>query len=136
MHGTLNAQRVPVLTLSIRLRLAREAAGLSQEELADAVGISRRSISNYEVGLTQPNRPNMLSLALVTGVSLEWLMAGTTSEGQCCQCGQPTMPDLQGQPALGTQNRCTCENTLVEEPCQLHIDTLAEVYHLFDRTGT
>lgn len=63
----------PRWTLGDRLRKAREHAGLKQTELAQATGISRASIVSYETGRTIPSRPALLSWALATGVSLEWL---------------------------------------------------------------
>ena len=40
--------RIPEWTVSDRLRKARESAGLSHEELAELVGVSRSTIYNYE----------------------------------------------------------------------------------------
>ena len=67
---------VPEWTLGDRLRKAREYAGLHQQQLADEIGISRRSVSAYESSDTPPRRPVMLSWSLVTGVSLTWLQTG------------------------------------------------------------
>lgn len=67
---------VPQWTAADRFRKAREAANLDQAEMAAAIGVSKRSIGNYEAGRTQPGRPVLLSMALATGVSLEWLMYG------------------------------------------------------------
>lgn len=62
-----------------RLRIAREEAGLSQTELAEAIGISRRSITSYESGDAQPKRPVIIAWALRTGASSEWLVTGRVS---------------------------------------------------------
>jgi DNA-binding XRE family transcriptional regulator len=67
---------VPVWSLPDRLRKARLHAGLEQTELETMTGISRKSISNYENGYTEPNRPVLLSWALACNVPLDWL-AGT-----------------------------------------------------------
>lgn len=65
--------RIPQWTLGDRLRKAREDAGLQQQELAEAMGISRRSVSAYESDASHPRRPVRLSWALATGVKLNWL---------------------------------------------------------------
>lgn len=67
---------VPEWTLGDRMKKAREHAGLSQGELAARIGISMSSVSRYEVDKTAPGRPVLLSWALCTGVSLEWLLGG------------------------------------------------------------
>lgn len=64
----------PMWTLADRLRKAREFAGLTQGELADEVGISRRSVSTYESGAQTPNRPVVLSWAMRCNVRMEWLV--------------------------------------------------------------
>jgi transcriptional regulator with XRE-family HTH domain len=35
------------------IRLAREAQGMSQDDLADLVGTSRKAVSRYEIGTTE-----------------------------------------------------------------------------------
>lgn len=67
------AGRIPQWTLGERLRKAREDAEMSQQQLADLVGISRRSVSAYESGDSTPRRPVLLAWALATGVNMGWL---------------------------------------------------------------
>ncbi|HXR41759.1 MAG TPA: helix-turn-helix transcriptional regulator [Acidothermaceae bacterium] len=67
---------IPEWTMGDRLRKAREHAGLQQQELADEVGISRNSISSYELDHTKPQRPTLLLWALRCGVPLEWIVTG------------------------------------------------------------
>lgn len=45
-----------------KLRLGRKAAGLSQEALADAVGVSKQMISKYEAGKSAPDSAGILAL--------------------------------------------------------------------------
>ena len=65
-------EHIPELTIARRLYLARDETGLNQAEFAARIGVSRRSIVNYESGSTHPNRPVLLSWSLATGVPLEW----------------------------------------------------------------
>ena len=62
--------------LADRLRAAREGAGYDQSGLADALGISRGSVHNYETGRTVPRRPVLATWAAVTGYDLHWLETG------------------------------------------------------------
>lgn len=39
----------------VNLRAKREAKNMSQQQLADAVGISRQAISNIELGAAKPD---------------------------------------------------------------------------------
>lgn len=37
------------------LRAVREAAGLTQEQLAEAIGVTRQAVGNYETGVHKPS---------------------------------------------------------------------------------
>jgi transcriptional regulator with XRE-family HTH domain len=58
-----------------RIRFARKRAGLNQDEVATRMGLSRASVSNWELG-QGIKRENLVSFAQITGVSAEWLMTG------------------------------------------------------------
>ena len=65
----------PRWTLGDRLRKAREFAGLEQGELAARIGISRGTVSNYELGRGQ-RPPKLIVLrawAHECGVPFDWL---------------------------------------------------------------
>lgn len=63
-----------------RIRQARKEAGLSQPEMADAVGVIERTYQNYE-SEKAPRTPwgLMNQIATVTGRSTAWLIHGTDS---------------------------------------------------------
>lgn len=67
---------VPEFTLGDRLRRSREAVGLTQVELASTIGISQRSVSNYEADVTVPNLLTLRVWASATQVNLPWLAHG------------------------------------------------------------
>ncbi len=71
--------RIPEWTLGDRLRKARESAGLEQTELASDIGISRRTVQNYERAKVRTRRPVLLAWAVRCGVPVEWLVNGTTA---------------------------------------------------------
>lgn len=72
---------IPQITLPVRLRLAREHAGLQQAQLADLVGVARNTISRAESGTATPGRPLLLSWAMATGVPLGWILTGERLAG-------------------------------------------------------
>lgn len=61
--------------IGARIAVARREAGLTQEELADLVGVSTRSLQGYESGDVIPYR-HMEKLAAVTRRSVAWLLHG------------------------------------------------------------
>lgn len=74
-------ERIPEFTTGDRLRKARESAGLGQEEMAEATGLSRGTVSNLELNKA-PLKSSYLKLwAMATGVPVEWLQWGKVQAG-------------------------------------------------------
>lgn len=61
-------------SISKRLRIALDAAGLSQTELSKLSGINKASISTYLSGTYEPKQKNVFALAATLNVSPSWLM--------------------------------------------------------------
>ena len=59
--------------LGNRLREAREAKGWTQAQLAERIGVSRKTINTVENGVFVPSTLLALSLARALGVSVEQL---------------------------------------------------------------
>ncbi len=60
-------------TLAERLRFARQRAGLSQDQVAQQLSVTRSSISQWENGKTSPVSSRLLDLALMYNVNISWL---------------------------------------------------------------
>ncbi len=56
-------------TFGEKLRELRVAAGMTQEALARAAGLSLGNVRNYEQGLREPRWQNLFQLAAALGVS-------------------------------------------------------------------
>lgn len=61
-------------TLSERMREARHASGLSQQALAEAVGVSIGAIRKWESGLSEPSVHRATRIARALGVTLHDLV--------------------------------------------------------------
>lgn len=70
----------PTWTLTDRLRKSRLLAGLEQAEIAELVGVSRNSVSNYENGKTELTATTFVRWAHATGVTLDWLAEGVNDK--------------------------------------------------------
>jgi len=60
--------------ISDRIKKALDDAGMNQNELSIASGVSRASISQYVNGKNSPSSINAVKMAQVLRVSPEWLM--------------------------------------------------------------
>lgn len=61
--------------LVVKLKAARTAAGLTQQELADRAGLSRKTVNTVENGVFTPSVLVALTLAQALGVPLDALFA-------------------------------------------------------------
>ena len=72
-----------------RLRACRAAADLTQEAVANVLGVTPDTISNYERGRTEPSLADIVRIARLYGVSVEHLVAGSTPTPPRCLHGIP-----------------------------------------------
>lgn len=69
--------------LGAHLRQARVLKGLTQEDLAEKLGISRVSVSHWERGISMPDETRMIDLAHILGHEvLDWAAQRATSENR------------------------------------------------------
>lgn len=63
------------IEIADRLIKMRKAHGLSQEDLAEKLGISRQAVSKWERAESSPDTDNLIMLSRLYGVSLDTLLA-------------------------------------------------------------
>lgn len=64
------------IEIANRLLQYRKSNGLSQEELAEKIGVSRQAVSKWERAEASPDTDNLIILAEVYGVTLDELLKG------------------------------------------------------------
>ena len=62
------------ISLGATLAKKRKEAGLSQEEVAEQIGVSRQAVSRWENGEASPDTDNLVALAKLYNVSLDELV--------------------------------------------------------------
>ena len=63
------------MKLNEKINHCRRKAGLSQEALAERLGVSRQAISKWETGEAAPETTKLPLLASVFGVTADWLLS-------------------------------------------------------------
>lgn len=101
------------MTFGEKLKSYRVRKGLSQEKVAEFLGVSRQAVTKWESDQSMPASGNLLALSSLYGVSLDELADGVSQEGKekrirrsnltllaiICQatalniCIQPTVPE-------------------------------------------
>ena len=86
----------------------RTKKGLSQDELAEKVFVTRQAVSRWENGETVPNTETLKLLSGLFGVSINTLL-GTPQKLICQCCGMPLEDELIGKNQDGTLNEDYCK---------------------------
>ena len=73
-------KEVIIMEFQERLYSLRKCRGISQEELANVVGVSRQAVQKWEAGSSTPDIQNLSALADYFGVSLDYLVRGIESQ--------------------------------------------------------
>lgn len=72
----------------------RRASGMSQEELAEKLGVSRQAVSKWESGATQPELPKLIELSKIYQVSVDALLS--LEHAKEPQDSSPAAPAAEG----------------------------------------
>lgn len=78
-------KRVEDMEFSEKLTALRKKAGLSQEQLADRLGVTRQSVSKWESGTAVPELVKLISLSDMFGVSLDYLVRDCAEESKTAE---------------------------------------------------
>ena len=68
------------MNLSGKILYCRKKAGLSQEALAERLGVSRQAVSKWETGEAVPELSKLMLLAQTFGVTTDWLLSESEPE--------------------------------------------------------
>lgn len=92
------------MTFSEKLYALRRKSGLSQERLAEQLGVSRQAISKWESGQSMPESDKLIALSDYFGVSLDCLLRGTDESpfpSPPSKTASPEKPTAQGRRLIG-----------------------------------
>lgn len=81
------------MKLQEKIYCCRKKAGLSQEALAEKLGVSRQAVSKWETGDAVPELGKLSLLAKTFGVSADWLLSEDAPEEP--ETGRPSPSETQ-----------------------------------------
>lgn len=64
------------MNLGERIQELRKAKGLSQEGLANEIGVSRQAVSKWEAGQSSPDLDNIIALSSIFDVTTDYVLTG------------------------------------------------------------
>ena len=86
------------MLLGENIREARRKSGLSQEEMAGEIGVSRQTISNWEKGINSPPTASLEKISQRLGISVQELLGERPPAQPAPPPAQPAPPSAQPAP--------------------------------------
>lgn len=77
---------VPEFEIGDRIRKTRVSKGLQQDEFAEGIGVARAMVGRWEVNAVIPSVDSIRRISDVYGVSLEWLIRGSSDGSAKIAC--------------------------------------------------
>lgn len=135
------------MTFAEKLKETRRQAGLSQEQLADKLCVSRQAVTKWETGKGMPDIENIRAIAKLLNVSIDYLLDDQESmdnsvireqitlndyqkSGKCRSledaCVLAKYPDAQEIHALARKKKLTMVENVLDFLVQPNIFTVAD----------
>ena len=89
------------MTIADRIQTLRKSKGMSQEELADAAGVSRQAVSKWESEQSIPDLDKVVILSEIFEVTTDYLLKGIEP---VAEKDHKTMADVVDQKVLTEKN--------------------------------
>ncbi|MBR3142664.1 MAG: helix-turn-helix transcriptional regulator [Clostridiales bacterium] len=89
------------MTIADRIQNLRKSKGMSQEELADAAGVSRQAVSKWESEQSTPDLDKVIILSEIFDVTTDYLLKGIEPAETI---DHKTMADVVDQKVLTEKN--------------------------------
>lgn len=115
-------------TIHQRIKAVRDNLGLNQEEFARAIGVSRSIIANIETNVSKPKYPDLINIAQVGNVTLDWLITGEESSFTPPVTDLKTLKGSDAKPAHAVLYPLIDKVTAGDFSANAHQDNIVEYY--------
>lgn len=95
-----------------RLYQLRKQKGLSQEELANRLNVSRQTVSKWEVGDSTPDMEKLIAMSDLFDVSLDKLVMGKEDEEKPPSTSKSELVTVLNEKVLTNKNKKRVKNIL------------------------
>jgi Predicted transcriptional regulators len=110
------------MSLSEKIFELRKSNGMSQEQLAEKIGISRQSVSKWESGDSTPELERLVELSKVFNVSTDYLLLSSEVENLVVQTA---LPEKEQQTLKSDVYKYHIRNQRISSCCFIYIIALA-----------
>lgn len=105
--------------LGMHIKKLRKEKALTQDDLANILGVGKTTISSYETGNSEPNNENLVKIAETLNVSIDYLLKGSLVTGSIDSRKVPLLNSIkEDEPIKALQNT----ETFIEIPLLFNND--------------
>lgn len=92
------------MDIAVQIKNARTRAGYTQEQAAEALSVSRQTVSNWEKAKTYPDIASVVKMSDLYAISLDVLLKGETAQSAYVTYLQESTDTVKGKEKLGRLN--------------------------------
>ena len=118
------------MTTGEKIQSLRKKQGLTQEQLAQNLGVSRQAVSRWELDEALPETANLLPLAKALGCSIDWLLDPAQGPGTSIPHEEPSALPASPPPASSLKAVLKRRLWLLLLPVELIIFTALALWRL------
>ena len=120
------------MTLGQRIKECRQKAGLSQEKVAELVGVSRQAVTKWESDQSAPNTDNLFKLAEILGTTVDFLISTDSDTASVAEQVYRMFKEdeAQKEAARLTRQRHRIQYTLITALGYLAVFLLGKIFWL------
>ena len=99
---------MPKQTIGEFLATQRKAKGYTQQQVADMIGVSNRTLSSWEQGRSYPDIMALPALAEIFGVTVDEILSGERAEGTPAELTEKSQKKIFKNALAKYSVKCTC----------------------------
>lgn len=85
-----------------RLYEVRKRSGMTQNDLAEKLNVSRQAVSRWEMGTAKPDFENLIAISDLFGISIDYLLKGREDEPQRACHSEAVLENPEAEPKART----------------------------------
>ena len=112
----------------LRVKAVREKLGINQEDFGKLLGVSRATIGNFETNFSKPKIAELIKIAEIGNVTLDWLLKGEESTFTPPITNLKELKGSEARPANATLYPLVDKVTAGDFSANVHQDNIVEYY--------
>ena len=125
-------EELNIVLIGKRIEQLRKEYNISQRQLAEAINVSRKAVSRWESGQSEPNNVQLVLISKVLGTDMKTLIKGTdwtgnkqpdTQDEQDPVAEEPVVAEATEEPEVQIVEKIVEKVKIIEKPVIEYVET-------------